>query len=88
MAQDGAITYISPQATKNPGDDLVLNCTVSKPDGISVSWYKDINMVTLGSAAVFPRYQIRVDEATNTYSLSVSITKTDREIFQKFPCRS
>lgn len=46
-----------------------------KPKDINVSWLKDKDMLTLGNIAVFqnPRFRITVDEATNTYSLHVSL---------------
>lgn len=73
-AQEASISYISPPQTKNPDESIIFNCTVVKPEDVNVSWLKDGSMLTLGSTAVFqnPRYQITVDESSNTYSFHVS----------------
>lgn len=77
LAQDVSIGHISPPQTKNPEEDITLNCTVTKPKNINVSWLKGSQMLTLGATAVFynPRIKITVDESANTYSLHVSVMK-------------
>lgn len=71
-AAQGSIGFISPPQTKNPGENVTLVCTVTNPDKLSVSWYKDSNILTLDSVSVFrnPRYTISVDK--DSYSLHVS----------------
>jgi Immunoglobulin I-set domain len=73
-AQEASVSSISPDQMLNPGDDVVLNCSVVNPNKINVSWLKDNTMFTLGSLLVFqnPRIRISFDESTNTYSLHVS----------------
>lgn len=71
-AAQGSIGFISPPQTKNPGENVTLVCTVTNPDKLSVSWYKDSNILTLDSVSVFrnPRYTISVDK--DSYSLHIS----------------
>lgn len=75
LAQEASITFISPPQMKNPGEDGVFNCTVSKPKDVLVSWIKDGKTLTLGNIRAFPdsRFKIVVDDASNTYSLHVSL---------------
>lgn len=73
-AQDGSITFISPAQMTNPGQDIVLMCSVVNPGDINVSWLKDNVMFTLGGLLVFqnPRVNISYEKSSNTYSLHVS----------------
>lgn len=68
------MTFISPPQTKNPGDEASFKCTVVKPKNVLIAWVKDGKSLTLGNLLAFnnPRFNIDVDDATNTYTLTVS----------------
>lgn len=74
LAQDASITFISPPQTKNPGENVTLECSAVKPSDVFVQWLKDGRSLTLGTLRAFPdnRLSIVVDDATNTYKMTVS----------------
>lgn len=74
FADESHVTYISPDQVKDIGEEVVLNCTVKNPNKHYVSWVKDRQTISLSEilAARSDRFEIKHDNATDTFSLHVS----------------
>lgn len=83
------MTYISPDQTKDIGEEVTLNCTVKNPKEFFVSWVKktaDVSsIISLSSTLVAPdsRIELLYDNATSTYSLKVSLFNYYIHMFQQ-----
>lgn len=74
FADDSVISNISPDQVKDIGEEVILNCTVQNPKKYYVSWVKDRSTISLSEilAARSDRFEIKHDNATDTFSLYVS----------------